>query len=83
MFEQISENKWLIVSSRYTQGILLFNSEDKSVVKIYNYGYYDTVIKQDNKCYIEHSNKNTGKYTVLYNLDDNTIRLVKYYLGEI
>lgn len=82
---KVIKNKCLIVSTLYdttSNGIFLYNYDTNSVKKIYNAGKFDTFIEDGDNCYITYSDK-ANKRTVYYNYEDDSVKLVSYYLAEV
>lgn len=73
-------NKWLISSSNVHFGILSFDIDTKTYTIPYTKGgYYDTFVP-DNKggVYISSKKNSSINYTLYYNSDDDTAKLVGY-----
>ena len=87
-FKQVEENKCLIASSNKStsnEGLYLYNSDTELVSKLGNVkGWgYDTFKQEEDNWYVSASDKTYSAFTLLYNSTDDSIKLVKYYIGEV
>ena len=71
-------------------GVLFFDTTTNTATLKSSTGYdYDTLIEDNGNYYIEYSGKTASnsstakRYTLYYNTTDGTVKVVKYYLGEI
>lgn len=75
-------------SQSVSAGLLFYDKETRQISKIYSYGNYGKFIPDGNNFYvtIADEQKDVIEYcprTLYYNADNRTVKLVKYYIGEV
>ena len=82
--QQVSDAVLLL--SGYTTGILKFDASTNTFTKTSYYGVtnsynYNTFVKVDNGYYISSSDKARSPYTIFYNVNNDSLTTVGYYIN--
>lgn len=71
-------------TSSSQRGVLFFDDLTGTTTQKFSNGYrYDIFTEDGDNCFIECSDKTINKNILYYNATDNSVKRVKYYLGEL
>ena len=81
------DNLWIISgtykSSSSANGAVLYNSIDDSCVRFYTSGNnFDIVEKKGDVFILSGSDKQINPRTIEYNMEDGSVKITKYYIGD-